>query len=370
VHKPSHLCLKDLQKRWRPKLGKTRLDVIGKPTVNDVARVAGVSLATVDRVLNERPGVRAVTIEKVNRAIAELAYVRDTAAANLARSRTYRFAFVLPDWKGQFFASLTRSIEEVAAQAHLDRTEVRTILVPNHDHKFLVSELDALDPDEIDGLAIMSKETPVVRDAIIRLRRRGISVVTLITDQLGSERDHFVGIDNVAAGRTAAQLLGRFIGPREGSVLVLTGSMLARDHLERRLGFDEVMARDFPNLKTLASLEGRDDPDLIERLLPGALEDNRNVIGIYSSAAGNEGLLRFFRAAPSAQKPVVIAHELTPLSREALTSDLFDAVISQDSGHLVRSAVRIMRAKSDRMPINMAQERIRIDVYLKENMPP
>ena len=43
-----------------------------KPTVNDIARVAGVSLATVDRVLNARPGVRDVTIEKVNKAIAEL----------------------------------------------------------------------------------------------------------------------------------------------------------------------------------------------------------------------------------------------------------------------------------------------------------
>jgi LacI family transcriptional regulator len=56
------------------------------------------------------------------------------------------------------------------------------------------------------------------------------------------------------------------------------------------------------------------------------------------------------------------------LSRSALSQGRFDAVISQDSGHLVRSAVRIMRANSDRMPINPAQERIRIDIYLKENM--
>ncbi|MEM7615295.1 MAG: LacI family transcriptional regulator, partial [Pseudomonadota bacterium] len=41
----------------------------------------------------------------------------------------------------------------------------------------------------------------------------------------------------------------------------------------------------------------------------------------------------------------------------------------QDAGHLVRSAVRIMRANTDKLPINSAQERIRIDVYLKENLP-
>ena len=44
------------------------------PTVNDIARVAGVSLATVDRVLNGRPGVRSSTVEKVQKAIAELGY--------------------------------------------------------------------------------------------------------------------------------------------------------------------------------------------------------------------------------------------------------------------------------------------------------
>jgi len=54
-----------------------------KPTVNDVARVAGVSLATVDRVLNERSGVRSITIDKVHNAVEHLGYVRDTAAANL-----------------------------------------------------------------------------------------------------------------------------------------------------------------------------------------------------------------------------------------------------------------------------------------------
>ena len=104
--------------------------------------------------------------------------------------------------------------------------------------------------------------------------------------------------------------------------------------------------------------------------MPGALDAHPGIIGIYSSAAGNEGLLRFFRNQNGLERPVVVAHELTSLSRTALAEGLFDAVISQDSGHLVRSAVRVMRAKSDKMPINTAQERIRIDIYLKENMPP
>lgn len=339
------------------------------PTINDIARVAQVSLATVDRVLNARPGVREKTVEKVNKAIADLGYVRDTAAANLARGRVYNFVFILPSNHNEFLSSLETQIEQLNQSVRHERTRLTFVRVAAFDPVALANALEEIDTSRVDGVAIFGPETPSVRDSIAQLKANGVTVVSLVADIPSSERDYYVGIDNIAAGRTAAQLLGRFIGPRSGSIVVLTGSMLARDHLERRLGFDEVMARDFPNLKVLASLEGRDDPQLIERLIPNTLADNDDIIGIYSSAAGNEGLLNHFKSHQESTRPVVIAHELTPLSRGALADQLFDAVISQDSGHLVRSAVRIMRAKVDHVPINAAQERIRIDIYLKENMP-
>lgn len=340
------------------------------PTINDIARVAEVSLATVDRVLNARPGVREKTVKKVNQAIADLGYVRDTAAANLARGRVYNFVFILPSNRNEFLTSLEAQIEQLSRNLRHERTRLSFVRVAAFDPVALADAIDSIDASTVDGVAIFGPETPSVRDSIAHLKANGVTVVSLVADIPSSERDHYVGVDNIAAGRTAAQLLGRFVGSQQGQIVVLTGSMLARDHLERRLGFDEVMAQDFPHLEVLASLEGRDDPELIERLLPDVLADNPNVIGIYSSAAGNEGLLRFFRRHGLTRKPVVIAHELTQLSRDALNDRLFDAVISQDSGHLVRSAVRIMRARRDNMPINAAQERIRIDVYLKENMPP
>jgi LacI family transcriptional regulator len=163
--------------------------------------------------------------------------------------------------------------------------------------------------------------------------------------------------------------MGRFVH-RKGKVLVLTGSRLARDHLERRQGFDLVVAEDFPHLEVVASVEGRDDPELIYKMMPEIFETYPDLVGIYSSAAGNAGLIQFLSDGNISKDLVIIAHELTPLSREALTRGTFDALISQDSGHLVRSAVRLLRATSDKVPFNKAQERIRIDIYLKENLPP
>lgn len=340
-----------------------------KPTVNDIARVAGVSLATVDRVLNARPGVRRVTIEKVQRAIDSLGYVRDTAAANLARQRVYHLLFILPQSANEFVQALAHQISEQAEKQVNDRTRLSVAWAQLFDPQSVVDLLDTADAGDIDGIAVFGPETPSVRDAVKRARDRGIAVVSLVSDLPSSERDHFVGIDNVAAGRTAAHLMGRFVRT-PGKVLVITGSRLARDHLERRQGFDLVMAADFPDLEVVPSIEGRDDPALIETVLPAAFASYPDLRGIYASAAGNAGLIQFLENHGLDRDVVVIAHELTPMSRQALTSGTFDALISQDCGHLVRSAVRLLRATADKVPFNAAQERIRIDIYLKENMPP
>ena len=332
--------------------------------------MAGVSLATVDRVLNSRPGVREVTIERVNRAIRELGYVRDRAAANLARGRTYDFLFVLPASDNEFITSLEMQIDEFSKSLAADRTTLDILKVEAFDPRAMAEIINEVNPHLIDGLVIFGPETPSVRDAIDQMRKRGVLVVALVSDLPSSARDAFVGIDNIAAGQTAGQLMGRFVQGDKGKILVITGSMLARDHLERRLGFDEVMSKDYPGFEVLASLEGRDDPDLIEKLLPEAFDAHPNINGIYSSAAGNAGLLRYLRRMNFDRDIVVVGHELTPLSRQALEQGIFDVIISQDTGHLVRSAVRILRARSDDYPINTAQERIRIDIYIKENMPP
>jgi len=325
------------------------------PTINDIARVAKVSLATVDRVLNARPGVRETTVDKVNKAIADLGYVRDTAAATLARGRVYNFVFILPANRNEFLSSLIAQIEQLNNSLRHERTRLSFVRVAAFDPVALAAAIETIDTSTVDGVSIFGPETPSVRDSVTHLKENGVAVVSMVSDLPSSGRDHYVGIDNVAAGRTAGQLLGRFLRPRSGKILVLTGSMLARDHLERRLGFDEVMARDFPDIDVLASLEGRDDPDLIEALIPEVLAENSDIIGIYSSAAGNEGLLRYFEAEHTREKPIVIAHELTPLSREALQKGLFDAVIS--SG-LVAETYRMIQSTSQICRPAMSQTRL------------
>ena len=67
-----------------------------------------------------------------------------------------------------------------------------------------------------DGVAFMALEHPAVREAVQVLADRGVATVTVVSDLSGSRRDACVGLDNRAAGRTAAYLIGRFIAPRGG----------------------------------------------------------------------------------------------------------------------------------------------------------
>lgn len=341
---------------------------MGKPTVHDIAKEAGVSLATVDRVLNARAGVRGQTVERVQAAIARIGYIRDQSAANLARQRQYRFAFVLPDGPSQFIETLRAAVTEATGAQVADRTEARIFAAPVHDPHAVARLLESLSPQEFEGVAIMVPETPQVRDAVAHLKAAGMAVVALVSDLPNSGRDHFVGINNLAAGRTAGVLMGRFHGGKPGKILIAAGSLLARDSIERRLGFDSVMAESFPGLKVLPSLESHDDPQRMGRIVTAALTSNPDVTGVYSLGAGNRPLLEALRAAGRRADLVVILHELTPLTRAGLESGEVDAVITQNTGHLVRSAIRVLRAKCDGGGIIESQERIRIDIVIRENL--
>ncbi|MGF0539162.1 LacI family DNA-binding transcriptional regulator [Agrobacterium sp. ES01] len=340
-----------------------------KPTVHDIAAHAGVSLATVDRVLNDRPGVREVTRVKVEESISALGFVRDVNAANLAKSRSYSFVLILPTGNNSFMEALRAEAMEAAQRAKFERTSIRIVDVRAFDAKSLAAILDGLAEERPDGVALVAVESPVVAAAIDRLAEQGIACVTLVSDLLGSKRVHYAGIDNLAAGRTAASLLGRFLRDRRGSVAVLAGSMLVRDHRERLEGFSAVLNTEFPKLNILPILEGWDEPERAERMVSSALGEHRNILGLYSLGAGNRGLVRAISARSEGEHISVIVHELTNTTREALKSGVIDAVLNQDPGHEIRSAIRVLTAKADNLQIVAAQERIRLDIFLRDNLP-
>ena len=224
---------------------------MARTTLQDVARTAGVSLATVDRVLNRRPGVHAETAERVQAAVDLLKYRPDRLAARLARGRDHRFRFLLPAGSNAFMDALRREVRAAADRFADERAQIVITQVDVFDGEALAVELERL-RGEVDGVAVVALDHPAVREAIDDLANSGVSVVTLVSDLPRAQRAHYVGIDNSAAGRTAASLLGRFLAGRQGAVGLIAGSIALRDHIERQLGFEQVITRDFPEFAPLA----------------------------------------------------------------------------------------------------------------------
>ncbi len=88
-----------------------------KPTVNEVAKLAGVGLMTVSRVMNNSPAVRPSTRKRVLSAIAELGYQRNEAARMLQGARAMMIGLIVPDLADAFFASCAQTVQHIA-RAH------------------------------------------------------------------------------------------------------------------------------------------------------------------------------------------------------------------------------------------------------------
>ena len=214
-------------------------------TIAEIAARAGVGTATVDRVLNKRPGVNADTVQRVLRAVAEIGTPPQRGRPR--RDANFRFAFVLPADQTPFLELVDRQIAQSAGDfRHQHVTEV-------------TYRLGAADGDEFaaglaqmascEGVALMAPDVPQVKLAINELVRSGVRVVTLFSDVAGSMRETHVGADSRAAGRTAGLLLARMVsGPPRDTLLLASQATRLSAEIERRIGFAQVLEERFPHL--------------------------------------------------------------------------------------------------------------------------
>ncbi|HYF86533.1 LacI family DNA-binding transcriptional regulator [Azospirillum sp.] len=347
-------------------------------TLRDVAAAAGVSLATADRVINGRPGVSAKTALKVHEAVQRLGFRPLAAAAELARSRSWRFAVVLPGGGNRFMMDIADNVRAQADWFRARRIAVEIIETDVFDADTLAAELAGL-PGRFDAVALVALDHPRIRAAIDDLVEGGMAVVTLVSDAPSSRRQHYVGIDNIAAGRTAGSLVGRFLGPPRngepgkgeagGSVGIVTGSGSLRDHAERRFGFGQVLAEEYPHLTRLIPVEGRDDPERNRDLVRRMLADTPDLVAIYNTGEGSVGIGEALAEAGLARKILCVGHELTPATRRMLLDGTFAALVAQDPGHEARSMARVLHALVADQEIVAAQEHIRVQVILRDNLP-
>ena len=88
--------------------------------------------------------------------------------------------------------------------------------------------------------------------------------------------------------------------------------------------------------------EARDDWQRVEEITTQLLREHPDLIGLYNVGAGTRGIVSALEKAGRDREVVFIAHELTEDARQGLINGTIDAVINQDAGHEVRSAIRVL----------------------------
>jgi LacI family transcriptional regulator len=316
-----------------------------RPTIQDLADAAGVSVATVDRVLNGRLKVREETARKVGEAARRIGY----HGVNLIEQRLradlpeLRMGFVLQSPDHAFYQALAAEIEHGAAQ--LARTRGRAVVAFSktgtpEEAADLITKMEG----RVDAVAAVAANHAQVTQAVIGLQQTGVPVYAMLNDFAQGERASYIGVNNMKIGRTAAWMLGTAAkGP--GRIAVFVGGARWHGHALRETGFRSYFRDSAPAFQVMETLVNMETRKLTYDTTRSLLAKHDDLVGLYLAGGGMEGAIAALRAARAPGEVALVVNELTPESRAALSDGYLTMVIATPLRALVTELMTLMRAR-------------------------
>lgn len=298
-------------------------------TVADIMRETGLSRATIDRVLNGRGRVHPRTQHVIRETIALL----QKPAAENGQAPAPVADLVMRVGRGMTL-QMTEAWQALGVQGTIhdvyDASEAET-----------VQRLQALAEDTTRPLIITLKNSDRIVEALRAARARGKRIISLVSDMEADARHHFVGIDNRAAGHTAAFLIGRAIGFRPAVVGVVVGDTAFRCHEDREIGFRAGLRAHFPKVVLAGEARGEDSPDLTYQAVTRLLQEHPALCAIYNVGGGNKGLTAALQDAGRAEDVIVVGHDVNFVTAPLLRERRMDFVIASDPAQLLQTALDV-----------------------------
>jgi LacI family transcriptional regulator len=202
-----------------------------KATIRDVAREAGVSVATVSRVLNDSGPVSEDARARILEIARRLRYAPNEAARTLISSRTCALGVILPDLDAEFFSEVIRGLDQAAkaggyhllvSGSHNDSAEAETALRAMR--------------GRVDGLVVMATDAKTA--GVVSGLAVGVPAV-LLNCPAADERTDSIEIDNYGG---AYAMVRHLAGPERRGVAVIAGRPNNRDAAERLRGYGAALA--------------------------------------------------------------------------------------------------------------------------------
>ncbi len=327
--------------------------------VREIAQQAGLSEATVDRVLHNRPGVRENTVAEVHQAIADLDKQRAQLRLN---GRRYLIDIVMQTPR-RFSDAFRAAVEAELPAFAPAMLRARFHLWESGSTAQMVDALRRLRGSH--GVVLKAQDQPEVAEAIDRLVDAGVPVVTYATDVPASSRCGYVGIDNHGAGLTAAYLVNQWLGPAPADVLITLSQTVFRGEGEREVGFRSGLRGSGRGIVEVSDSDGIDATN--ERLVLEALESHPAVEAVYSVGGGNVATVAAFERIGRPCR-VFVAHDLDADNRRLLRDGHISAVLHNDLRADARFALRLILQERGALPTESARP-VPIQVITPHNLP-
>ena len=340
-----------------------------RPTIPDLANAAGVSVSTVNRVLNQPESVRQNTREVVESAAEQIGFYGLGTIKEAVKSGrdTYRLGILLQQEGRTFYNNLGRALEKAASQ-------VRSVSV-ELDLQFL----DDLSPDNVakrlvalgstcDSVALVAAQHPLVADAIDTVMAGEAPVVSLISPLTANGNVSFVGLDNWKVGRTAAWAFKNFI--REpGEIGILLGNFRYRNQEMNESGFRSYFREFGPEFTLLEPLATYESAAAARELVEKLLKEHPRMCGLFISGGGITGAISALRHAPKRDDFVAVGYELFDATRSALIDGTLTMVISHPMETFARETITTM-IKAKKTGIEAGAQRVALgfEIYTPENV--
>ncbi|HZQ93818.1 MAG TPA: LacI family DNA-binding transcriptional regulator [Candidatus Sulfotelmatobacter sp.] len=271
----------------------------------------GTSIGTVHRALHDNPGVSPATKARVLQVARNLGYRPNLAARYLSSKKTLRISVNTPQGTTSFWDEVRAGIREEAESILLENLEVEYRTCPTLGE----GEEEALEAaihDRVDGIIIFPSSPHTLRPAIRRASRANIPVVCVATDAPQSGRLGMVAIDTLASGSIAADLMGRFLHGRSGSVAVTVFDMDITEHAEKYAAFQSTLRNFYPNLNTLDPIEDHDLEKEAYRKCHKLFEEQVDLAGIYVTTEASIPVLKAAQDANLLDRLTIITTDLFP----------------------------------------------------------
>ena len=296
-------------------------------TIKEIAKLAGVSRGTVDRVIHNRPGVSPKIREQVQQILREAKYEPNTAAVALKSTvRNLTIGVIIPDLRNEFFCNVYEGIQEASHRYRGYGVMVEEYRMEDSTGEELVRGIDALMEKGIDALALQAIDVPIVRDRLAALP--DIPLVTFNSDLADSHRICFVGQDAFAAGEVAGRMM-RLHLRQQGAVAVIIGRSALTHQVERVQGFDRIMQGSSLVSEFLGPVEIRESDSVAYDTTLKLLQNRPDLIGIYAAGGGQKGIAAALDDSGRARDVIMIGHDLLPKTVEYLNAGVVNCTIAQ-----------------------------------------